>query len=238
MDNKFRIIFALVILVILASFTVSAQERNVIKEADLLRNLKLMPVAESLPAPYFSSVTPEGKKMSIDDLKGKLVILNFWATWCPPCRLEMPSMEKIYKEFKGEGLEVVAMNFMEGPEPINVFVKENDFTFTILLDRSGKIAESYGVRALPITFLIGRRGNILARSIGYKDWHNKKTRKLISSLLKDEAIINQKVVVEVSKGFWQGEQWRQPLVLGGAALILLIVPFSFVWIKKAFIAKK
>ncbi len=238
MDNKFRIFIALVILGLLAPFTVFAQERKVIKEADLLRNLKLMPEAESLPAPYFAAVTPEGKKVSLDDLKGKLVILNFWATWCPPCRLEMPSMEKIYKEYKGEGLEVVAMNFMEGPEPINVFVKENDFTFTILLDRPGKIAESYGVHALPITFLIGRSGNILARSIGYKDWHNKKTRKFISSLLKDEGIINQKVVVEVKKVFWQGEQWRQPLVLGGAALIFLIVPLSFVWIKKAFFAKK
>ncbi len=147
-------------------------------------------------------------------------------------------MEKIYHEFKGEGLEVVAINFMEGPEPIKSFLKENDLTFTVLIDKAGEISQSYGVLALPVTFLIGRRGNILARSIGYKDWHNKKTRKLISSLLKDEAIINQKVVVEVSKGFWQGEQWRQPLVLGGAALILLIVPFSFVWIKKAFIAKK
>ena len=231
-------IFTLVILVLLAPFTVSAQERNVIKEADLLRNLKLMPEPESLPAPYFAAVTPEGKKVSLDDLKGKLVILNFWATWCPPCRLEMPSMEKIYKEYKGEGLEVVAMNFMEGPEPINVFVKENDFTFTILLDRPGKIAESYGVRALPITFLIGRRGNVLAKSIGYKDWHNKDTRQFISSLLKDEGIINQKVVVDVRQGFWLGERWQQPLVLGSAALILLIVSFSSIWMYKAFFIKK
>ncbi len=238
MDNNFRIFFALVILVLLAPFTVSAQERNVIKEADLLKNLKLMPEAESLPAPYFASVTPEGKKLSIDDLKGKLVILNFWATWCPPCRLEMPSMEKIYREFKGEGLEVVAINFMERPEPIKSFLKENDLTFTVLMDRAGEISQSYGVRALPVTFLIGRRGNILARSIGYKDWHNKKTREFISSLLKDEAIIDQKVRVEVGRSLWQGGVWRQPLVLGGAVLMLLIVSFSFVWIKKAFFAKK
>jgi len=238
MDNKFRIFIALVILGLLAPFTVSAQERKVIKEADLLRNMKLMPEAESRPAPYFAAVTPEGKKVSLDDLKGKLVILNFWATWCPPCRLEMPSMEKIYNEFKGEGLEVVAINFMEGPESIKAFLKENDLTFTVLMDKAGEISQSYGVHALPITFLIGRRGNVLARSIGYKDWHNKKTRKFISSLLKDEAIIDQKVVGEVRKSFWQGEQWRQPLVLGGTALIFLIVPLSFVWIKKAFFAKK
>ena len=238
MNNNFRIFFALVILVLLAPFTVSAQERIVIKEADLLKNLKLMPEAESRPAPHFASVTPEGKKLSIDDLKGKLVILNFWATWCPPCRLEMPSMEKIYLEFKGEGLEVVAINYMEGPEPIKSFLKENDLTFTVLMDKAGEISQSYRVLALPVTFLIGRRGNILARSIGYKDWHNKKTRKFISSLLKDEAIIDQKVKVEVRRSLWQGGGWRQPLVLGGAALILLIVSFSFVSIKKAFFAKK
>jgi len=108
----------------------------------------------------------------------------------------------------------------------------------VLVDRPGKIAESYGVRALPITSLIGRRGNILARSIGYKDWHNKETRKFISSLLKDEAIIDQKVRVEVRRSFWQGGDWRQPLVLGGAVLILLIVSFSSIWLYKAFFAKK
>ncbi len=146
-------------------------------------------------------------------------------------------MEKIYKEFKGEGLEVVAMNFMEGPKPIDLFLKENDFTFTILMDRDGKIAGSYGVRALPMSFLIGRRGNVLARSIGYKDWYKKDTREFISLLLKDEGIIDQKVMVDVGKGFWQGEQWRQPLVLGIAALILLIVSVSSIWIYKAFTKK-
>ncbi len=147
-------------------------------------------------------------------------------------------MEKIYREFKGEGLEVVAINFLEGPEPIKPFLKENDLTFTVLMDRAGEISQSYGVRALPVTFLIGRRGNILARSIGYKDWHNKETRKFISSLLKDEAIIDQKVRVEVERSLWQGGGWRQPLVLGGAGLILLIVSFSYLWNKKAFFAKK
>jgi hypothetical protein len=106
------------------------------------------------------------------------------------------------------------------------------------MDRAGEISQSYRVRALPMTFLIGRRGNVLARSIGYKDWHNKETRKFISSLLKDEAIIDQKVRVEVRRSLWQGGGWRQPLVLGGGALILLIVSFSSVWIKKAFFAKK
>jgi peroxiredoxin len=227
-----------VITALLAPFAVLGQEQAQYKGQDLLKKLKLMPEAESLPAPDFVAVTPEGKKISLDSLKGKLVLLNFWATWCPPCRLEMPSMEKIYKEFKGEGLEVVAMNFMEGPEPIDLFIKEHDFTFTILMDRDGKIAESYGVRALPMSFLIGRRGNVLARSIGFKDWHKKNTRQFISSLLKDEGIIDQKVTVDVRKGFWQGERWQQPLVLGSAALILLVVSVSSIWTYKAFFTKK
>jgi len=238
MNNSLRIFFAVVIFALLVPFPVLAQEQAQFKEGELLKKLKLMPETESLPAPDFVAVTLEGKKISLDSLKGKLVLLNFWATWCPPCRLEMPSMEKIYKEFKGEGLEVVAMNFMEGPKPIDLFLKENDFTFTILMDRPGKIAESYGVRALPITFLIGRRGNVLAKSIGYKDWHNKDTRQFISSLLKDEGIIDQKVVVDVRQGFWHGERWQQPLVLGSAALILLIVSVSSIWIYKAFFIKK
>jgi thiol-disulfide isomerase/thioredoxin len=238
MKNNCRILFAVVIFALLAPFAVLGQEQAQFKGEDLLKKLKLMPEAESLPAPDFVAVTLDGKKISLESLKGKLVLLNFWATWCPPCRLEMPTMEKIYKEFKGESLDVVAMNFMEGPEPINLFLKEHNFTFTILMDRDGKIAESYGVRVLPVSFLIGRRGNVLARSIGYKDWHNKDTRQFISLLLKDEGIIHQKVIVEVRKGFWQGERWRQPLVLGSAALILLVISVSSIWIYKAFFIKK
>ena len=167
------IVFAVAIVSLLIKFPGLAQERELWSGQDLLRKLKFVHVPGALPAPRFNAPTPEGTKIGNDDLKGKLVLLNFWATWCPPCILEMPTMEKLHRELKGEGLAVVAMDFMEGPETIKAFIKKRGFTFTVLMDRSGEISQRYGVHALPVTFLIGRQGNMLVKSIGYKDWYKK-----------------------------------------------------------------
>ncbi|MFQ5849324.1 MAG: TlpA disulfide reductase family protein [Candidatus Binatia bacterium] len=228
MKSNFAILLTAVILTLLIPFAMFAQEE------DLLKKLKLVPELGTFPAPDFVASTPEGETIGIDDLKGKLVLLNFWATWCPPCRLEMPSMEKLHQEFKGQGLEIVAVNFMEGLKPIGSFVKENGLSFTVLLDRTGEIAQSYRVRALPMTFLIGRKGNLLAKSIGYKNWHNTETREFVSSLLNDEAIINRGPKAEGRARFWQWD--RRGLLLGIAVLGLLAV--STLWIKKAWFSEK
>jgi len=207
------------------------------QQQEVLRNLRLAPVDHPGPAPRFSSMTPEGKKMGIDDLKGKLVMLNFWATWCPPCRLEMPSMEKLYQEFKGEGLEVVAINFMESEKPIKSFLKENGFTFPVLLDKKGEIARKYGVHGLPVTYLIARNGNLLARSMGYKDWYKPETRELISTLLKDDTTFHQPVMAEAKAVEYGDDRQRRMVFLGIGALILLIgVPL--LWFRSAKIRVK
>ena len=198
---------------------VAAEEQNL----DLLKRLKLVPEAGSAVAPYFSSVTPGGQKFGLEDLKGKLLILNFWATWCAPCRLEMPSMERLYKEFKVEGLEIVAINFMESPKPIILFLEENGLTFPVVLDKKGEIAKRYGVHALPATFLVGRQGNFLARSLGYKDWHNGETREFIRALVKDEAIIKNGFKLSVNPPAPESSQSNHFLVLGVAFLGLAVL---------------
>jgi len=205
-------------------------------DQDHFKKLKFIRMPDPSPAPYFTVMNPEGRKIGMNDLKGKLVLLNFWATWCPPCRLEMPSMEKLYREYKGKGLEVVAMNFMEGLEPINKFLKENKFSFTVLLDSDAKVSERYGVHALPVTFLIGRKGNMLVRSIGYKDWHSEESRKFISSLLQDEAIINHGPAAEVKAGLAQGNNNEMLLIFGIAVLGFLVV--STLWYKGGWFKEK
>ncbi len=202
-----------------------------------LRNLRLAPVEHPGPAPRFSSITPEGKKIAIDNFKGKLVVLNFWATWCPPCRLEMPSMERLYQEFKGQGLEVVAINFMEHEKPITSFLTENGFTFPVLMDKKGEIAREYGVHGLPVTYLIGRNGNLLARSMGYKDWYKPETRELISSLLKDESIFHQPVMASANNVGYGNDRHGRSVFLGIAALVVLI-GVSFFWFRRARIRVK
>ncbi len=207
------------------------------QQQEVLRNLRLAPVDHPGPAPRFLSMTPGGEKFGSDDLKGKLVVLNFWATWCPPCRLEMPSMERLYQEFKGEGLEVVAINFMEREKPITSFVKENWFTFPVLLDKKGEIARNYGVHGLPVTFLIARNGNLLARSMGYKDWYKPETRQLISALLKDDSTFLQPVMAEAKAVEYGDDRQSRNVFLGIGALILLIGA-SLLWFRKARVGVK
>jgi len=226
MKNNLAIFLAALMLLLLIPVAALGQQREV------LRNLKLAPVDHPGPAPHFFSMTPGGEKMGIDDFKGKLVVLNFWATWCPPCRLEMPSMERLYQEFKGEGLEVVAINFMEREKPITSFLKENGFTFPVLLDKKGEIARNYGVHGLPVTFLIARNGNLLARSMGYKDWYKPETRQLISTLLKDDSTFVQPVMAQANAVEYGEDRQRRMVVLGIGALILLI-GVSLLWFRKA-----
>lgn len=160
-------------------------------EVSLLRKLNFVPQTGIAPAPDFATTDAEGRKVTLESYAGKVVILNFWATWCPPCRLEMPSMEKLYQDFEDDGLEIVAVNFMESPKVVAEFVREEGLTYPILMDRQGRIAESYGVRRLPETVIIGRNGNLLGKTTGYKDWYKQDVRALVAALLKDEEAVMQ-----------------------------------------------
>ncbi len=226
MKNNLVIFLAALMLLLLIPVEAFGQQREV------LRNLKLAPVDHPGPAPHFLSMTPGGEKIGIDDFKGKLVVLNFWATWCPPCRLEMPSMERLYQEFKGDGLEVVAINFMEREKPITSFLKENGFTFPVLLDKKGEIARSYGVHGLPVTFLIARNGKLLARSMGYKDWYKPEIRQLISTLLKDDSTFLQPVMAE-AKAVEYGDDGQRRMVFLGIGALILLIGVPLLWFRKA-----
>lgn len=134
-------------------------------------------------APAFTTTDAAGNKVASEDYRGKVVLLNFWATWCPPCRLEMPDMERLYQEFRGQGLEVVAMNFMETAEEVTAFAEEQKLTYPMLLDPRSEVAGQYGVMRLPETVLIGRGGEVLGKSIGFKPWYKDDVRELMAALL-------------------------------------------------------
>ncbi|MDE0028249.1 MAG: TlpA disulfide reductase family protein [Deltaproteobacteria bacterium] len=140
-------------------------------------------------APAFTTTDAAGNKVASEDYRGKVVLLNFWATWCPPCRLEMPDMERLYQEFRGQGLEVVAMNFMETAEEVTAFAEEQKLTYPMLLDPRSEIAGQYGVMRLPETVLIGRGGEVLGKSIGFKPWYKDDVRELMAALLGNGAAL-------------------------------------------------
>ena len=137
-------------------------------------------------APDFALNTLDGKKIRLSDLRGKKVVLiNFWATWCPPCRLEMPTMQQIYSEHGKRRLEILAVNIEpDAKEEIRDFVKELRLTFPILLDPDMAVTRKYRLFGLPVSLLVDREGVIRAKEVGYHDWTTKESRRQVESLLK------------------------------------------------------
>ncbi len=119
--------------------------------------------------PDFELRTPEGQIIRLSDLKGKKVILNFWATWCPPCRLEMPDMEKFYKKQKSKGIEILAVNLTKTEKKrtdVPDFIKAYGITFPVLLDEETEVAQMYQVSSIPTSYLIDSDGVIREKLVG------------------------------------------------------------------------
>ena len=113
----------------------------------------------------------DGIYTRLSECKGKVIFLNFFATWCPPCRNEMPSMQRLYKKLKGPDFEMIAVSVDRGDsERVKDFVRKNGYTFKVLLDSNGSAAKQYSVSGIPATFIINKSGNIIARVIGETDW--------------------------------------------------------------------
>lgn len=140
--------------------------------------------ADNKPAPDFTLWDVNGQSVSLAQFKGQVVVLNFWATWCPPCREEMPSMEALHRKFADKGLVMIAVNVEEnGPEVVPDFLKSHPYTFKILYDVDAKVQNSYRVYRYPETFIIDRNGHIVERVVGSQDWTRGPAYKLIDFLL-------------------------------------------------------
>jgi len=152
---------------------------------DLFKQLSVEAFSQSIPAPDFSLEDLEGNRLSLGDLRGKVVLLNFWATWCPACNLEMPSMESLHRELGNEGLVIIAVNFREGPEEVKSHLHKQQLSFKALLDRVGEIFARYETWLLPTTYLIGKDGELVGKVVGYRDWHSELARDLFRQLLEN-----------------------------------------------------
>jgi thiol-disulfide isomerase/thioredoxin len=148
---------------------------------------ELFPVSVGSTAPPLEASTLVGAKRTktLDDYKGKVVLLNVWATWCEPCKVEMPSIEKLHREFGPQGLAVVAVSVDNAGTETHVrdFAKELGITFEILHDPTGVTLRNYQVTGYPETFVIARDGTIRKKIIGAADWSSEANRALIRELL-------------------------------------------------------
>lgn len=119
-------------------------------------------------APDFTLRTPAGEDVSLASLQGKPVIINFWASWCPPCRAEMPAMESAYQAYQSQGITILAINAanQDNRQEALDFITNNHLSFTVLFDLDGSVSSLYGVRSLPSTFFVDARGVIREVVIG------------------------------------------------------------------------
>jgi peroxiredoxin len=144
--------------------------------------------AEPAEAPDFTLMTLEGRPLQLRELKGKLVLLNFWATWCAPCLHEMPSMERLYQTFKSTPFALLAVSMdRQGEEVARPFVDRLKLTFPVLLDTTLEVGRKYGARGLPATYLIDPEGRLIGAVIGARDWYRTEAKALIAGLLRQSS---------------------------------------------------
>ena len=151
--------------------------------ADSLKVLGVILPNEPVDAPDFTLDGRDGRPVRLKGLRGKVVFLSFWATWCVPCREEMPAMERLYQTYRERGLVVVAVNFKESSAEVKAFMQELHLTFPAVLDRKGAVTAAFSVRQLPVTYLVDRDGKILWKALGERTWDGPPSRGYFDRLL-------------------------------------------------------
>ena len=142
------------------------------------------PVRVGLPVPDFTYPGLDGKKVSLSDYRGKVVFVNIWATWCPPCVEEMPSMQKLYQKLKGENFEILAVSIdSKGAKVVAPFMKKYQLTFPALLDSMGTIKRIYKTTGVPESYIIAKDGILAKKVLGPLDWSQPDVLRLFRDLI-------------------------------------------------------
>jgi peroxiredoxin len=144
----------------------------------------LPPLQKPFAAPDFTLQGEDGNTYRLSDYRGNVVVLNFGATWCPPCRYEMPSMERAHKKLQGEKIVLLAINVGESEDKVFEFTGQYPVTFPLLLDTEGAIIRKYQVIGMPTTFVIDPRGIVTHRAVGSREWDDEQLLAQLRKLLK------------------------------------------------------
>ena len=150
---------------------------------NFLADLGIEPSQEKTPAPAFLLNDSDGNVVRFDDLRGKVVLLNFWATWCPPCRLEMPSLEALHRQLGLRGLAVLAVATRDDASDVWSFFNEHRLSFPALLDPGAHAYRNYGIWSLPTSFVIDQQGYLVGKVVGHRDWSSEQSKDFFVHLL-------------------------------------------------------
>ncbi len=154
---------------------------------DLFEKAGVTEFKEGQRGPAFTLTTLDGKRASLADYGDKLVVLNFWATWCQPCTLEMPTLEALWQQYKDRGLVVLGVSVDRGAplDLIEPYVRNLQLTFPIVLDPEIQTANAWRVTGLPATFLVRPGGEVAGTAVGAREWHSEPMRALLETMLPD-----------------------------------------------------
>jgi thiol-disulfide isomerase/thioredoxin len=139
------------------------------------------------PAPDFTLTSRDGRAVSLSDLKGQVVMINFWATWCGPCRKEMPLLEQLYQRYERLGFTLLGVNVEEDRNDAEIFLKDTPVTFPILFDPANSVSKLYDVSAMPSTVLVDRAGNVRFLHHGYQDGYEDAYQDQIRTLVRERS---------------------------------------------------
>jgi peroxiredoxin len=153
----------------------------------LLQTIGLTAATPETLAADFTLPAAQGQRVRLHELRGRVVFVNFWATWCLPCIHEMPMMEQLYQTFKQQPMTIVAVNLQQSREDVVRFMESKQFHFPALLDQEGTVTERYQVKGLPTTHLIDCAGKVIGYTIGVLQWTHADMPRLLSTLFKDAA---------------------------------------------------
>ena len=180
--QNFLLSFAL--LVFAVPFAQSKEVPLSADEKEVLKKLRITPATQWIEAHDFAGDLMDAKTVNLKDYRGRFVLLNFWATWCSPCLKEMPDFEKAYLQMGHDKLVVLAVGMGESIEKIKAFSNKYGFSFPLLADNKMEITKLYGVRNIPVTYMIGPDGVVLGRALGIRDWASPDLLAFIDSRLK------------------------------------------------------
>ena len=147
-----------------------------------LRELDLVKPSRVRAAEDFALPALGGGTFRLSEQRGKVVLVNFWATWCPPCLEEMPAMERLWRKHKDAGFVLVAVSVDADPQKVVPFAAAHKLTFPIAFDSNMAVAERYGVRALPSSFVLGREGDLAGLALGPRHWDSRASHRLIEAM--------------------------------------------------------
>ena len=151
--------------------------------AEYLEALSILPPTTDVQALDFTVESLLGDSESLEDYRGKVIFLNFWATWCGPCKAEVGEIDALHETLKDEDFMIMALSIQEQKKKVSKFMKTNNIDFPVYLDSDGAVAAMYGVTGIPTTYIISPEGNIVGRAVGPRDWGGKESVGLMRSLM-------------------------------------------------------